>query len=209
MDPFTIASLIGSGIGFISQQRGLKEQMRRENQLMANAGRDEAAALKNLKNTQFSVSPAYRQALMMSQQDPMADMQRQQNAAREAANVSALKSGGARALIGGLGGVAQQSANQAQAIEADSYDRRMRGLQTYGAQEQAVRDKNISNLQGLYGQQYGRALQQKDQAMQNAFNIEDQKRSNFTNLLTQAPGVIQQGFGIDQGFFQDLFNPQQ
>jgi len=33
MDPFTIASLIGSGIGFISQQRGLKEQMRRENQL--------------------------------------------------------------------------------------------------------------------------------------------------------------------------------
>lgn len=204
MDPFTIASLIGSGIGFISQQRGLKEQMRRENQLMANAGRDEAAALKNLKNTQFSVSPAYRQALMMSQQDPMADMQRQQNAAREAANVSALKSGGARALIGGLGGVAQQSANQAQAIEADSYDRRMRGLQTYGAQEQAVRDKNISNLKGLYGQQYGRALQQKDQAMQNAFNIEDQKRSNFTNLLKQAPGLIQQGLGMGQGSFQNF-----
>src|SRR6056300_863902 len=52
---------------------------------------------------QYGVGSAWNEYLAMSKQDPAAQRERQIAAEQEATSVGALKSGGARAILGGLG----------------------------------------------------------------------------------------------------------
>lgn len=206
MDPFTVASLLGSGLGFLTQHQGIKQQQQQMNDMLNQGASQEKTALKGLKETTYSVAPAYREMLMMSKQDPMADALRQQAAASEAANVSALKSGGARALLGGLGGVANQAAMNLRNIEAESLKRRQDALSTFGAQQQAVMDKNISNQRGLFEQQYGRSQALQDAARMGGMQLQNQATQNIANAFTTGLPLLQETFGIGGGGLKNLFN---
>lgn len=206
MDPFTIANLVGSGLGFITQQKNLKSQQAQMNQMLNQGASQEKAALKGLKDTTYSVAPAYREMLMMSKQDPMADALRQQAASQEAANVSALKSGGARALLGGLGGVANQAAMNLRDIEAESFGRRQKALQTFGSQQQAAMNKNIADQRGLLEQQYGRSQALQDMARSSARQLQGLSAQNISNAFTKGIPLLQETFGIGGGGLENLFN---
>tara|TARA_R100000353_G_scaffold44542_1_gene35796 strand:+ start:2036 stop:3046 length:1011 start_codon:yes stop_codon:yes gene_type:complete len=98
---------------------------------------------------QFSVGSAFKEYLNLARQDPAADLQRQIAAEQEASNIGALKSGGAKALLGGLGAVNRQAAQTRMGIEASSQKRLQDALAAFGAQEQAVQDKNVALQQQL------------------------------------------------------------
>ena len=110
---------------------------------------------------QFSVGSAFNEYLNLARQDPAADLQRQIAAEQEASNIGALKSGGAKALLGGLGAVSGQAARNRMAIEADSQKRLQSALAAFGAQEQAVQDKNVGLQQQLAAAEF-RALRGAD-----------------------------------------------
>lgn len=110
---------------------------------------------------QFSVGSAFKEYLNLARQDPAADLQRQIAAEQEASNIGALKSGGAKALLGGLGAVSRQAAQNRMAVEADSQKRLQSALAAFGAQEQAVQDKNVGLQQQLAAAEF-RALRGAD-----------------------------------------------
>ena len=208
MDPFTIAQLIGGGIGFITNQRNLKDQMAQQTQLMNQAMGAEKQALAGLKETKYSVAPAYREMLMRSKQDPIADAMRQQAAATEASNVAALKAGGARALVGGLSNVANQAAQQRRNIEAESFERQQAALGEFGAQQQSVMDKNIADQRALMEHMLGRSQAQKDYSQAAGMGIDAQRRSNLSGLFQYGIPFAQEGFGIGKGGLKKMFgNP--
>ena len=98
---------------------------------------------------QFSVGSAFKEYLNLARQDPAADLQRQIAAEQEASNIGALKSGGAKALLGGLGASNRQAARTRMGIEAGTQKRLQDALAAFGAQEQAVQNKNVALQQQL------------------------------------------------------------
>lgn len=110
---------------------------------------------------QFSVGSAFKEYLNLARQDPAADLQRQIAAEQEASNIGALKSGGAKALLGGLGASNRQAARTRMGIEAGSQKRLQDALAAFGAQEQAVQNKNVALQQQLAAAEF-RALRGAD-----------------------------------------------
>lgn len=91
----------------------------------------------------YGVGSAFNEYLSMSKQDPAADMKRQIAAEQEATNVGALKAGGARALLGGLGAAQRQAAQQRMKIEADSFADQQDALKNYATIQQQVDGANV------------------------------------------------------------------
>jgi len=96
-----------------------------------------------LGQRQFGVGDAYNQFLAASKQDKAADMLRQQASEQEATGVGALKAGGAKALLGGLGALQAGVARNRASIEADSMARQQAALGTYAAVQQTAQDANV------------------------------------------------------------------
>jgi len=128
---------------------------------------------------QYGVGSAWNEYLAMSKQDPAADMQRQIAAEQEASSIGALKSGGAKALLGGLGASQRAAAQNRMGIEADSARRQQSALQSFAGQQQRVDDANTRAMQQLGlsqfqaergAEQYNRSLEaQKKMALGDAF----------------------------------------
>ena len=94
MDPLTIAlsaapGLLTSAMGAFRGSKDLKA---------AKAAEQEA-----LGRRKYGVGSAWNQYLAASKKDKAADLQRQIAAEQEATSIDALKAGGAKALLGGLG----------------------------------------------------------------------------------------------------------
>jgi len=98
---------------------------------------------------EFGVGSAFNEYLAMSKQDPAADMERKIAAQQEASNIGALKAGGAKALLGGLGSASRQAAANRMGIEGRSAQRQQSALANYAAQQQRVQDANARMRQGL------------------------------------------------------------
>lgn len=98
---------------------------------------------------EFGVGSAFNEYLAMSKQDPAADMERKIAAQQEASNIGALKAGGAKALLGGLGSASRQAAANRMGIEGRSAQRQQSALSNYAAQQQRVQDANARMRQGL------------------------------------------------------------
>jgi len=96
-----------------------------------------------LGKRQYGVGNSYNQFLAASKQDKAADLLRQQASQQEAAGIGALKAGGAKALLGGLGSVQGAAANKMAGIEADSQARQQIALKEYATQEQLSSDRNV------------------------------------------------------------------
>lgn len=120
----------------------------------------------------YGVGSAWSQYLAMSKQDPAADMQRQIAAEQEASAVGALKAGGAKALLGGLGAAQRQAARQRMGIEAQSAARQQAALGQFAGVQQRAQD-----MQTRFGQQLGLTeMGMAAGAAQEAQAVQDQMR---------------------------------
>lgn len=175
MDPLTIAlqaaPLIFKGIA--DRKRGKTD--------MSAAKADEQAAL---KKRQYTVGDAFNQYLAASKQDKAADLQRQIASEQEASTIGALKAGGARALLGGLGAAQRQAAQQRMGIEAESQARQQAALKDFATVEQRVGEANV----GLASMDVQRAQEQRDAALK-------QKRQATDDLVTGGIGLLSQLYG--------------
>jgi hypothetical protein len=200
MDPATLSLLLkGAGKvigkvgpavgGFLGARAGLDE-LKQDPEQIAQQYADLKANM-----PQYGIGSAFNEYLAMSKQDPAADMQRQIAAEQEASNIGALKSGGAKALLGGLGASQRQAARQRMGIEDDSAKRQMSALQTYGAQQQRVQDINTGMEQRL--------LQSQFQAERGAEQYNRQLEAQRKQAMGQALGAVAGQFG--KGNFKDFF----
>jgi len=149
---------------------------------------------------QYGVGSAWNQYLAQSKQDPAADMQRQIAAEQEATSIGALKSGGAKALLGGLGASQRQAAQSRMGVEAQSAARQQSALGKFAGQQQRVQDMNVNTAQQIDAREMQRQQGAADQAGYNNLMAQMAKRE----AGTQAIGSLLGTFG--QGTFKDLFN---
>ena len=127
---------IGSGVRAIGDARAAK----REGEFFGDLreqGEEQAKQAKKARDS-YGLGSTYRKFLNMSMQDPIADLRRQQEERRQASNLGALQSGGARALIGGLQAQAQGASDRMNKISADEAARRASAFQVVGQAEQNV-----------------------------------------------------------------------
>ena len=125
-----------------------------------------------LGERQYGVGDAYNQFLAASKQDKAADMLRQQASQQEATGVGALKAGGAKALLGGLGALQAGVAQNRASIEADSMARQQAALGTYAAVQQQAQDQNV----GLAADDLDRTRKLKDIAKLEKETLRGEKR---------------------------------
>ena len=199
MDPATLALLlkgagkvlgkIGPAVGSALGARAGAEALKQDPEQIA----QQYADLKS-NMPQYGVGSAFNEYLAMSKQDPAADMQRQIAAEQEASNIDTLKTGGAKALLGGLGASQRQAAQSRMGIEADSAKRQMSALQTYGAQQQRAQDMNTRMQQQLASSQF--------QAERGAEQYNRQLEAQRKLATGQALGALAGQFG--KGHFKDL-----
>jgi len=146
---------------------------------------------------QYGVGSAWNEYLAMSKQDPAADMQRQIAAEQEASSVGALKAGGAKALLGGLGAAQRQAAQSRMGIEAKSAERQQAALGQYAGQQQRVQDANTALQQQLASSEFT-ALRDAEQYNR---GLEAQRKAALGQAFGSIAGQFGQGLlkGIDFG----------
>lgn len=144
-----------------------------------------------LADRQYGVGDSWNKFLAASKQDKAADMQRQIASEQEASTLGTLKSGGAKALLGGLGAAQRRSSQQRMGIEADSQARQQSALQQYAGVENRANDLNV----GLANQDLLRVQDQIDQSKEEKELLRGEKRaakdsrvSGYMNLASQFLG---------------------
>ncbi len=177
--------------GIIQQQtdkKRLNQDFNRVNDRLDKLGGQEKGLL---ADRQYGVGDSWNKFLAASKQDKAADMQRQIASEQEASTLGALKSGGAKALLGGLGAAQRRSAQQRMGIEADSQARQQSALQQYAGVENRANDLNV----GLANQDLLRAQGQMDESKIEKELLRGEKRaakddriSGYMNLASQFLG---------------------
>ena len=171
MDPITLITTLGP---LAAQFFGGRKAAQTEADVAAQRKAAAEQQYEQLKADmpKYGVGSAWNQYLAMSKQDPAADMQRQIAAEQEASTVGALKAGGAKALLGGLGAAQRQAARQRMGIEAQSAARQQAALGQFAGVQQRAQD-----LQTRFGQQLGfTELGRAAGAAQEAQAVQDQMR---------------------------------
>lgn len=137
----------------------------------ARAQMDESMAAREATKKDIGVGETYKKYLDMAMQDPMADFQRKEAMRTQAESIGALKSGGARALLGGLQQVQSGTTRAMDRIAAGEQDRKLGALKTFGAIEQQQDNMRINQMLrdargdlGLARTQYGDAMMAQKQA---------------------------------------------
>lgn len=144
---------------------------------------------------QYGVGSAWNQYLAMSKQDPAADMQRQIAAEQEASSIGALKAGGAKALLGGLGASQRAAAQNRMGIEADSQARQQSALGQFAGVQQRAQDMQTRVGQNLETSQF--------EALRGAEQLNRQLEASKNLAMGDLAGSIMGQFG--QGHLEDMF----
>ena len=198
-----IGQAVGSGIRAIGDARAAKRRGEFFGDLREQ-GEEQARQAKKARDS-YGLGSTYRRFLNMSMQDPIADLRRQQEERRQASNLGALQSGGARALIGGLQAQAQGASDRMNKISADEAARRASAFQVVGQAEQNVlRNKATFANRDLLD---ARALA--GAGLQGQFNAEQARRAagnQFLGDFTSALGQAAEGglFGEGDNKTKDL-----
>lgn len=208
MDPITlslIGSAVGQGIQALGQRKALKDQETRYGELGA-AGEAEASRLKAQREGMYGVGPTMRKYMQYAMQDPTADLQRQEAQRQSGTAIGALKAGGARALLGGLGAQQQQAASTMAQIGADEYARKTGAMSRVGQMEERIRQEQRGDI----GADLAMARAQARSGMEGAFQAGQQRRqlgydfaSGLASTAGQAAGA---GMFKKDGIDADLFN---
>jgi|14BtaG_2_1085337.scaffolds.fasta_scaffold06716_3 hypothetical protein len=185
--PLALAALPG----IIQQQtdkKRLNQDFNRVNDRLDKLGGQEKGLL---ADRQYGVGDSWNKFLAASKQDKAADMARQIASEQEASTLGALKSGGAKALLGGLGAAQRRSSQQRMGIEADSQARQQSALQQYAGVENRANDLNV----GLANQDLMRVQGQMDESKIEKELLRGEKRaakddriSGYMNLASQFLG---------------------
>lgn len=140
------------------------------------------------KTPMYQMSDTYNKYLAMAKQDPVGDYMKEQAARNQGTSVAALKSGGAKSILGGLGAVQQQAyADQMDAV-AKGQANLQQALQTYAGAEQDIMDKNVGQkekkLQGVFhGELYKKMA--KDTAREAMFSGGQDLANTGLDFLTE------------------------
>ena len=192
-------------IGGINEKKRLEKDFQREKDLLSKLGAQEQA---QLQERQYGVGDAWNQYLAASKQDKTADLQRQIASEQEASAVGALKSGGAKALLGGLGAAQRQASQQRMGIEADSQARQQAALQQYAGVQQRAADMNV----GLAAEDLERTQGLKDEAKLRKELLRGEKRAakdeRLMNIMGGVNDVAGLAFGAQGMAIKNLFSPR-
>ena len=159
MDPVTLAMLIKGGgklLGALGPAAAKYFSAKKASDTLTQSTDEISANFEQLKKDmpQYGVGSAWNQYLAMSKQDPAADMERQIAAEQEAASIGALKSGGAKALLGGLGASQRRAAQSRMGVEARSAKRQQSALGQYAGVQQNVDMRNTMLGQNLAASEF-------------------------------------------------------
>lgn len=143
---------------------------------------------------QYGVGSAWNQYLAMSKQDPAADMQRQIAAEQEASSIGALKAGGAKALLGGLGASQRAAAQNRMGIEEASQARQQSALGQFAGVQQRAQDMQTRVGQNLETSQF--------EALRGAEQLNRQLEASKNLAMGDLAGSIMGQFG--QGHLEDM-----
>ena len=156
----------------------------------ARAQMDESMAAREGAKRDIGVGDTYKKYLDMAMQDPMADFQRKEAMRSQAESLGALRSGGARALLGGLGATQARTANQMERIAAAEQDRKLGALKTFGGIEQQQENMRIREMLrdargdlGLARTQFGDATLGERQAQLMDMQSQQAFRQGLTSSL--------------------------
>lgn len=193
-------------IGGIREKKRLEKDFEREKKALQGLKAQEKQLL---EKRQYGVGDAWNQYLSASKQDKAADLQRQIASEQEATAIGALKSGGAKALLGGLGASQRQAAQQRMGIEADSQARQQAALQQYAGVQQRAADLNV----GLAAEDLERTQGLKDESKLRKELLRGEKRAASDERLMNILGGVNSVAGLAFGTAKDgmavknLFSP--
>ena len=206
MDPITAMLILNATITAakgISSGVSARKQADRQAERAQDAYDDASEEYERLRQQglpEYKIGSSYKKYLDMARRDPVADMQRRIAAEQEASNIQALKSGGARALIGGLSGVSRAAAQSRAGIEAGSYGRMQDALKTYAGEEQSVMDANTRAALAQYKADLLYSRGAADTAMEQIYGAEDAKRAANQQFLETGIDLLGMGLGHMQAF---------
>jgi hypothetical protein len=204
IEPITLMAIAAGakGLGSIIQGRQAKKAAERQAELdremaqQAQAEADTQIADALARQSEYGLAPTYNELRKTVMEDPAADLQRQEALRSEAEQVQALKTGGARALLGGLSKVDASTADRFAKIAADESARRKAGLQTIAGAEQQVETYKYQQA----GQDLASARNLREQALgaeAGAAALENRGRLAQSQAITSGiTGMISDGFNI-------------
>jgi len=140
----TIIGTLGSAAAQYMGGRAAAETLAIDPQDIRNQFEDLRASM-----PQYGVGSAWNEYLAQSKMDPAAARERQAAREQEATSTGALKSGGARAILGGLNAVQAQGSKKTAGIETRSQERKMGALGKYAGIQQGVNTYNTQQDQNL------------------------------------------------------------
>lgn len=218
MDPITLSLLLATPKlveGFIDHRRDRKMAQEKEEfyeNMQANALQQMGQARKDRRRSlnEIEVGEGYRRFLDRAMADPQADIERKEALRRQATSVGALKAGGARALLGGLGSVSQQAAGEMAGIGSREAQRKQSALQTYGSVEQSQDNLRSSRRYNIGAADLARSQRLIDRANFGRQQAELQRLGANYDLQSSAVNFADQGIQnmIDQGVFDDPTTPR-
>jgi len=197
MDPITL-SLIGSAVGQGIQALGQGSAAKREKEFfegLQSSGEKQAKSLEKQRAGMYGMGPTMRKYLQYAMQDPTADFQRQEAQRQSGTAIGALKAGGARALLGGLGAQQQQAASTMAQIGADEYGRKTGAMAKVGQMEERLRQEQRGDI----GNDLLMARQQAAQGLAGAFGAEQARRQAGTDFFSGLASTAGQIAGAEFG----------
>lgn len=99
------------------------------------------------KTPTYQMADTYNKYLAMAKQDPVGDFMREQAAKNQATSLGALKSGGAKSILGGMGAVQQQAFADQAKIAGTSQQNLQSAMLNYGQVQQAVMEANVGQTE--------------------------------------------------------------
>lgn len=99
------------------------------------------------KTPTYQMADTYNKYLAMAKQDPVGDFMREQAAKNQATSLGALKSGGAKSILGGMGAVQQQAFADQAKIAGTSQQNLQSAMLNYGQAQQNVMDANVGQTE--------------------------------------------------------------
>ena len=99
------------------------------------------------KTPTYQMADTYNKYLAMAKQDPVGDFMREQAAKNQATSLGALKSGGAKSILGGMGAVQQQAFADQAKIAGTSQQSLQSAMLNYGQAQQSVMDANVGQAE--------------------------------------------------------------
>ena len=186
-----IGQAVGQGIQAIGGSRRAKDMKEFYGDLKE-SGEKEAGRLQAERQGLYSMGPTMRRYMQYAMQDPAADLERQEAQRQAGTAVGALKAGGARAILGGLGAQQQQAASNMARIAADSYARRQSATAAVGGVEERLREEQRGDI----GADLGLARKQAASGLAGEFESDLYRRALGTEFLTGLVGLTGEAAGM-------------